>query len=50
MFGKVLSSALLCLVLAQGAIANPKPIVGGGPNEPPPCVPACTITNPRCAA
>ncbi|KAF8202719.1 hypothetical protein K438DRAFT_2102229 [Mycena galopus ATCC 62051] len=28
MFGKVLSSALLCLVLAQGAIANPKPIVG----------------------
>ncbi|KAF7368160.1 hypothetical protein MVEN_00135000 [Mycena venus] len=46
MFSKLVSSALLFLVLAQGALATPKPIVCGGPNEPtcpPPCDPACTV-------
>ncbi|KAJ7247521.1 hypothetical protein C8J57DRAFT_1359158 [Mycena rebaudengoi] len=45
MLNKFISSALLFLVLVQGAMASPKPIACGGPTEPacpPPCVPACT--------
>ncbi|KAJ7079891.1 hypothetical protein C8R44DRAFT_754504 [Mycena epipterygia] len=46
MLNKFISSALLFLVLVQGAMASPKPIACGGPTEPacpPPCVPACMI-------
>ncbi|KAJ7469263.1 hypothetical protein FB451DRAFT_1400818 [Mycena latifolia] len=48
MLNKFISSALLFLVLAQGAMAIPC----GGPTEaacPPPCVPACTDTEFCCA-
>ncbi|KAF7328337.1 hypothetical protein MVEN_02549200 [Mycena venus] len=61
MFNKFISSALLFLVVAQVAMASPKPVACGGPDEPacpPACVPACaddefccgSLTPVRCVA
>ncbi|KAJ6535576.1 hypothetical protein B0H19DRAFT_1271318 [Mycena capillaripes] len=49
MLNKFISSALLFVVLIQGAMGAPSPIACGGPNEPAcpaitPCDPACLET------